>query len=818
MLEKIDPETTESLLIASCINNDKTHVLMERGITPDGLVVYGDVLGFVFDYNKKYNKNPEIDTVRTAFPSFPDIVKDNCDFDFLVDIAIQNGKKKRMKEVMDRMITLNSDSPDKAIEYGMAEISNIEKGIKVSASYFDGDPSGRIDRYLKRRKRVKAGYRVGLPTGIPQLDQEFVGFVPGDFVIVAGPPSAGKCLTGDTEIVDARTGKIFRIDEINNNSVFVLNEDNLKTNVHDNPILIKQGKKDVYTITTKTRRSCKATLNHPFLTINGWKMMSELKVGDRIAVPKEIPIFGNYKIEDWKVKFLGYMIGDGCMSRSPQFSNSDKNVMSDFIGCIKEFGDKISIHADGTKAYVTRESGYKWSGKQHHSNSGNWLYDLGLLPEGHMYSREKYLPEFVFEMSKEKICILLAALWDTDGEVNGGKIGYATISDRLRRQVAHLMLRLGIITYGSYTASSEQLCKFYDTVGKYMISYKKGVLEEYVKNSKEFLSRSNREQIDLFPKFMWDVVLSERPQKFIDRSRHSKEYCSGNWMKGRGLSRKTMQKFAEKYNSDLLRKYVDSDVIWDSIRSIEYAGIEETYDLSLSKYHNFIANDIFVHNSWTLLKMCSLSYFAGCRILYISPEMCEEDISLRLHSIMGRNSGNIFSNEQLTMGNLDDKTFDEYKKFLDELGSRNDWIIIDEIEGGQFTISKIEGLIKTYNPNIIAVDSIILMTATDGSPAISWQSLIDVAYGLKMLATRTKTIVIATAPTDAGTFDSTNPATMSELGLSKNIGYAIDLGISISLSINQDARNVAVFKKRKGKPIFDKQEVPFLPDVGIIGV
>jgi hypothetical protein len=198
--------------------------------------------------------------------------------------------------------------------------------------------------------------------------------------------------------------------------------------------------------------------------------------------------------------------------------------------------------------------------------------------------------------------------------------------------------------------------------------------------------------------------------------------------------------------------------------------------------------------------------------------MCEEDISLRLHSIMGRNSGNIFSNEQLTMGNLDDKTFDEYKKFLDELGSRNDWIIIDEIEGGQFTISKIEGLIKTYNPNIIAVDSIILMTATDGSPAISWQSLIDVAYGLKMLATRTKTIVIATAPTDAGTFDSTNPATMSELGLSKNIGYAIDLGISISLSINQDARNVAVFKKRKGKPIFDKQEVPFLPDVGIIGV
>jgi replicative DNA helicase len=42
---------------------------------------------------------------------------------------------------------------------------------------------------------------------------------------------------------------------------------------------------------------------------------------------------------------------------------------------------------------------------------------------------------------------------------------------------------------------------------------------------------------------------------------------------------------------------VESDVYWDRIVSVEADGEEQVYDLTVPVYHNFIANDIIVHNS-----------------------------------------------------------------------------------------------------------------------------------------------------------------------------------------------------------------------------
>ena len=44
-------------------------------------------------------------------------------------------------------------------------------------------------------------------------------------------------------------------------------------------------------------------------------------------------------------------------------------------------------------------------------------------------------------------------------------------------------------------------------------------------------------------------------------------------------------------------KYATSDIYWDSIESIEYISVENTYDIEMENVHNFIANGIIVHNS-----------------------------------------------------------------------------------------------------------------------------------------------------------------------------------------------------------------------------
>jgi replicative DNA helicase len=40
-----------------------------------------------------------------------------------------------------------------------------------------------------------------------------------------------------------------------------------------------------------------------------------------------------------------------------------------------------------------------------------------------------------------------------------------------------------------------------------------------------------------------------------------------------------------------------SDVYWDEVVSIEPDGTEDVYDLTVEEHHNFVANNIIVHNS-----------------------------------------------------------------------------------------------------------------------------------------------------------------------------------------------------------------------------
>jgi DNA-directed DNA polymerase III PolC len=44
---------------------------------------------------------------------------------------------------------------------------------------------------------------------------------------------------------------------------------------------------------------------------------------------------------------------------------------------------------------------------------------------------------------------------------------------------------------------------------------------------------------------------------------------------------------------------VTGDVIWDRVVSVEYVGVEDTYDLTVDEDHNFVANGLIVHNSHT---------------------------------------------------------------------------------------------------------------------------------------------------------------------------------------------------------------------------
>ncbi len=64
-----------------------------------------------------------------------------------------------------------------------------------------------------------------------------------------------------------------------------------------------------------------------------------------------------------------------------------------------------------------------------------------------------------------------------------------------------------------------------------------------------------------------------------------------------GMSRERALRVAAVVQSVELSALAQSDVYWDEVVSIQPNGEEEVYDLTVDKYHNFVVNNIIVHNS-----------------------------------------------------------------------------------------------------------------------------------------------------------------------------------------------------------------------------
>ena len=73
-------------------------------------------------------------------------------------------------------------------------------------------------------------------------------------------------------------------------------------------------------------------------------------------------------------------------------------------------------------------------------------------------------------------------------------------------------------------------------------------------------------------------------------------YCGTSLYK-QNVSRSRAMRVATAVKSAELQALAESDIYWDQIITIEPDGEEEVFDLTVPDLHNFVANDIIVHNS-----------------------------------------------------------------------------------------------------------------------------------------------------------------------------------------------------------------------------
>ncbi|CAN1212016.1 Replicative DNA helicase [Tumidithrix helvetica PCC 7403] len=99
------------------------------------------------------------------------------------------------------------------------------------------------------------------------------------------------CLSGGSLVTMADTGAEIPIRDLEGKSGFSIWALNTETMNMEQAIVSNAfctGTKPVWALTTNLGRSIVATANHKFLTIQGWKRLDDLKVGDRLALPCHI--------------------------------------------------------------------------------------------------------------------------------------------------------------------------------------------------------------------------------------------------------------------------------------------------------------------------------------------------------------------------------------------------------------------------------------------------------------------------------------------------------------------------------------------------
>jgi replicative DNA helicase len=107
---------------------------------------------------------------------------------------------------------------------------------------------------------------------------------------------------------------------------------------------------------------------------------------------------------------------------------------------------------------------------------------------------------------------------------------------------------------------------------------------------------------DTIPREVWDyierkelVVHGRRAHDLIERIGAVDGGC--NRVYEHGVSRSLMTRIAEELPDAFLADLATSDVLWDEITSITSLGQELVFDATVPGTHNFVANDIVVHNS-----------------------------------------------------------------------------------------------------------------------------------------------------------------------------------------------------------------------------
>lgn len=185
-------------------------------------------------------------------------------------------------------------------------------------------------------------------------------------------------------------------------------------------------------------------------------------------------------------------------------------------------------------------------------------------------SAARRLPAAIFRLNRSQLALFLNRLFAAGGHMSERSISYAAPGCRLARQLQHLLLRFGVIAA--------------------LKRARRGWLLEI----------SDPESIERFASEISICGQRDQLEALLESSRRGPVFQTAG------------------------------DILWDQITSIEAAGNKRVYDLTIPGTHNFVANDICVHNTALALNIAQYAARNGYVVGIFSLEMSAEQLVSRL--------------------------------------------------------------------------------------------------------------------------------------------------------------------------------------------
>src|SRR3954468_852728 len=138
------------------------------------------------------------------------------------------------------------------------------------------------------------------------------------------------CVTAGTRLLRADTGAEVTIGELLSSGERGVRlwsvDERMRMVAREVTSVFPSGVKEVFRVRLASGREVEATANHPFLTVDGWCALGDLKVGDRAATPRRVPAPPEpVPMPEERVVLLAHLIGDGSfVKRQPlRYASTD---------------------------------------------------------------------------------------------------------------------------------------------------------------------------------------------------------------------------------------------------------------------------------------------------------------------------------------------------------------------------------------------------------------------------------------------------------------------------------------------------------------